>query len=232
MIIPGGFQHVATTPSRLPLSAETIAQQQFPYHTFVVVDTRTWTVERQHTLVINPQEYAMREPTRSQVVQTIGGAYVDDFGRGLPTVTISGNTGWRLKPVPDTQALMDGWQAFKALRNDIYRFYTDAKDEVITFQRSPYYQLRWYNWAEDEYYVIHPEEFQLQRSASKPLLYMYTFSFTCLVNMKENLQKGYKLSVWRGDSANTTALRNSFVAESISANTKNLSALAKSMRGD
>lgn len=180
------------------ISKETEDQLAFPHHTFVIVNMQTGDIERQHTLILNPTDFTQSEPVRGQVVQTLGGAYVDDFGRGLPEVTIQGNTGWRLKNMPDGKGILDGWQAFKALRSDIFRYYTDAKDEVRTFLHNPNYELRWYNWGEDEYYAIHPKEFQLQRSASNPLLYQYSFPFTCLRDLRRE---------WGGKEADSAPFR-------------------------
>lgn len=188
MTVIGAFQNFIQTAN--PLSAETIGQLSFPYHTFIIMNTKTGTIEKQHTLVLNPQDVQQHEPVRMQVVQTIDGAYVDDFGRGLPRVTISGNTGWRLKQMPDGRGLLDGWQAFKALRSDIFRYYTDAKDEARTFLHNADIELHWYNWGEDEYYAIQPEDFQLQRSSSNPLLYQYTFPFTCLRDLSLSYKSG------------------------------------------
>jgi hypothetical protein len=191
MAMAGGFQNFYKgSPGVQPLSAETIAQQVFPYHTFVIIDGKTGKLLQQHTLIINPQEMSQREATRAQVFQTLGGAYVDDFGRGLPKVSISGNTGWRLKYMPDGKGLLDGWQAFKTLRSDIFRYFTDAKDPVRPFLRNVNYEMHWYNWGEDEYYAIQPEEFQLQRSASNPLLYQYTLSYTCIRDLSIGYDAG------------------------------------------
>jgi hypothetical protein len=43
---------------------------------------------------INPDQLEIKRPTRAQAVQVIGGAYIDSFGFGLPTGSISGSFGW------------------------------------------------------------------------------------------------------------------------------------------
>ncbi len=187
---PGATQNFANTPAgTVPLSQETINAQAFPYHTFLVIDQSSWKILRQHTLIINPQEYTQQEPVRAQVVQTIGGAYVDDFGRGLPTVSMQGHTGWRLKPMPDGTGMQDGFQAFKALRNDVFRYFTDSMGAIRKYLRNPFVEMRWYNWAEDEFYSIQPTNFMLQRSVSQPLYYQYTFEFTCLASLTDTFAR-------------------------------------------
>lgn len=231
MSIPGGFQNFYKTPNTSgnmtrPLSADTIEQQIFPYHTFVILNSKLGNIEKQHTLVLNPQDFTQREPVRAQVVQTIGGAYVDDFGRGLPKVSLSGHTGWRLKQTPDGKELLDGWQAFKTLRSDIFRYFTDAKDSSRTFLRNPELELHWYNWGEDEYYEVQPtEEFQLQRSASNPLLYQYSWGFTCVRDLTSDKKNSPKAATFKLGS--TTSARDA--VQGLGVAVANLSALLAAM---
>lgn len=230
MAVPvvGGYQNFhKMVDGHGPLAAETVAQQAFPYHTFVILNAKVGQIVKQHTLILNPQDFTQREPVRMQVVQTIEGAYVDDFGRGLPKVTISGHTGWRLKKMLDGKGLLDGWTAFKALRNDIFRFYTEARDETRSFIHNPDYELQWYNWGEGEYYAIQPEEFQLQRSASNPLLYQYSFPFTCIrdLSVGYNAGKGKPNVVQLGK---TTSVKDAVAKMSVSISA--LGTLAAAMR--
>src|SRR3989304_6125943 len=41
-----------------------------------------------HTLLIGPQSYQQSEPNRSTVIQTLGGAFIDDWGLGLKQISI------------------------------------------------------------------------------------------------------------------------------------------------
>ena len=93
-----------------------------------------------HTLLIAPQSYQQTEPNRSTVVQTLGGAFIDDFGLGLKQITISGTTGFAsrlvreepvgsLTPKAAQITAMDGYHAFKRLRDNIYRAYFTSSEE-------------------------------------------------------------------------------------------------------
>jgi hypothetical protein len=126
-----------------------------------------------HTLLVNPEDMSVEEPSRSSVTQTIGGAYVKDFGAGLPTVTLAGTTGYKARVSPDGY-LTDGYQEFKNLRDDIYRLYINSNDPKLT--------MYWFDWENDQYYQIQPDEsgFKLLRNKAEPLLYRYEFKFTCL----------------------------------------------------
>jgi hypothetical protein len=124
-----------------------------------------------HTLLVNPQSLSQNEPTRSSVTQTLGGVYITDFGAGLPTVVISGTTGYKKRYNSDGEQ-RDGYTEFMHFRNDIYRNFIESND--------PSYTMYWYNWEDEEYWQIQPTSFKLQRSVSEPMLYRYEFAFTCI----------------------------------------------------
>lgn len=124
-----------------------------------------------HTMLINPEEFSMDEPARVNVTQTLGGAFVTDFGMGLPTVTISGTTGYRKRNNAEGQET-DGFEEFINFRERVYRYFVASSN--------PDFTLYWYNWEDDEQYIIQPTAFRLQRSKSQPLLYRYELRFTCL----------------------------------------------------
>ena len=55
---------------------------------------------QEYKFVIRPEELSRMDPSRVTVHQTLGGerlGWADDFGQGLPTINISGHTGWRVK---------------------------------------------------------------------------------------------------------------------------------------
>jgi hypothetical protein len=110
---------------------------------------------------INPEEYTQEEPSRSTVTQTKGGAWVDDFGGGLPVITIRGTTGFQ-------KGL--GVQKFKELRDMIRKYYDDGSE------------LTFHNWTDDESWIVHPDPsgFRLLRNKTNPLLYMYEMRLICL----------------------------------------------------
>lgn len=144
------------------------------HHTFEVRASGK-TITR-HTLLLNPQNLSQTETSKSSVTQTLGGAYVVDFGSGLPVVTISGTTGYRQRYNADGE-LRDGYEEFMHFRNQVHRKFVETND--------PNYQMFWYNWEDEEYWCIQPSTFRLQRSVSEPLLYRYDFSFTCLKKAQE-----------------------------------------------
>ena len=74
------------------------------------------------------------------MLQTLGGAFIDDFGLGLKQITISGTTGLAQRlvaePAPNEAGgkkivATDGYDAFKRLRDDIYRQYFDLDKKSV-----------------------------------------------------------------------------------------------------
>jgi hypothetical protein len=128
-----------------------------------------------HTLLVNPEDMQVDEPARVTVTQTLGGAFVTDFGQGLPTVTISGTTGYKKRTNAEGRET-DGFEEFKNFRDRIYRGFISENDPKLS--------LYWYNWEDDEYYQIQPTNFRLMRNKAEPLLYRYEFRFTCIRKLR------------------------------------------------
>jgi len=120
---------------------------------------------------LNPEEYTQDEPVRTVVTQTLGGAFVDDFGAGLVSIYMKGSTGMK-----------NGFEKFVELR-DFIRNYTktgtagqEVKDE-----------LKFHNYTDEESWIVHPDPtgFRVFRSKSNPLLFMYELRLTALRNAKD-----------------------------------------------
>lgn len=158
-------------PPRSQVTDATRIAKAFGYrYTFELRKLGMGTIMR-HTLTRNPEEMSQDESARVSITPTLGGAYVQDFGQGLIPITLSGTTGYR-KRTTSEGLLTDGFQEFLIFRTRIYRDFIRSND--------PDLQLFWYNWEDDEYYQIQPQNFRLQRSKSQPLLYRYEFRFTCI----------------------------------------------------
>ena len=129
-------------------------------------------VLNKYELVLNPEEYTLVEPARVNVTQTSGGAFVDDFGLGIPILYFRGQTGFKNRDNDVTSGLKN----FKNLRDDIYRAY--FKNQAPGEQSD--YELHLYNYIDEDYLIIVPQIFTLQRSISQPLLFRYEARFMVL----------------------------------------------------
>jgi hypothetical protein len=159
----------------MQVTAQTAQQMQYILMTFEIrKDGKPF---NRWTFLINPETYIQNEPVRANVVQTLGGAYIDAFGRGLTTIRISGVSGWRLRAVTNV-GLTDGWQHWQAFLENVYRFFIDQtnQDDKHT------YELRFYNWMDKEYYAVYfIDNLQWQRQAPQDNLWRrYDFTLVCL----------------------------------------------------
>lgn len=128
-----------------------------------------------YKFALNPEEYQQEEPNRASVVQTKGGAYVDDFGGGVPTLQMKGTTGFKQSGGYNTGGT--GFVRFKALRDIIRKYYFDvAPGSTITDDK----EMIFLNYTDGEHWVVVPKNFKLMRSVSRPLLYAYEIDLILL----------------------------------------------------
>jgi hypothetical protein len=117
---------------------------------------------------LNPEEYSQGEISRSTVTQTKGGAFIDSFGAGLPTLFIKGTTGFKGGV---------GVTKFKELRKLIRDYVNNGEPgKTITDE------LVFHNYTDEESWVVHtdPNAFKLMRSKSNPLMFMYEINLVCI----------------------------------------------------
>lgn len=122
---------------------------------------------------IRPEDLARNEPSLMTPVQTLGGAYIDDFGPGLSNIQISGHTGWR---GAETE---DGAAAFEALRNLIWVGWHGRRQAMVDAGQSPdVVKLIFADALDNIVNVVVPGSFSLKRNRARPLLMMYNLSMT------------------------------------------------------
>lgn len=131
------------------------------------------------TLPVKPEELTRQEPSRTNVVNSLDGAWVDSFGRGLATLTISGNTGWR-----DRQGQGDGIAQFQILRDDFVHRWHRLRSEKIAAGLDPSeVRLIFIDPLNGSYVAdVVPSNFSLRRSKSQPLLLMYAITMTVVAD--------------------------------------------------
>jgi hypothetical protein len=128
------------------------------------------------TLSIRPEDLSRSEPLRATVHQTLGrdvAGWVDSFGRGLPSVNISGHTGWRYA----NGSGLDGAQSFDALNQLVAHDFPEAQQQAIERGIDPgLVQLLLIDMLDGFAYSVIPTQFVLRRNKSRPLLYQYQIS--------------------------------------------------------
>ncbi len=125
------------------------------------------------TLPIRPEDLTRNEPQRASVHQTIGRnaqGWVDHFGEGLPSVTISGHTGWGYKPGIGK----DGFESFEALNDMVAHQYPAKIQQAIDYGLDPAnVKLLFVDTLDNFAWQVVPMQFNLRRSKSSPLLFRY-----------------------------------------------------------
>jgi hypothetical protein len=120
-------------------------------------------------LNVRPEDLSVPESSRAEVQQTLGGAWGDVWGKGLPLITLNGNTGWR------GAFLMSGVDAFFALKTVIFDEWHSRRLKLVQQGQDPNQVKLIYADALNQRtdYVI-PMSFVLRRSKGRPLLYNYS----------------------------------------------------------
>lgn len=139
------------------------------------------------TLVLRPEDLTRNEPARATVNQTLGrnvSGWVDHFGEGLPSLTISGHTGWRDIAGSGT----DGAAAFEALNKLVVRDFPAARQVAIDAGLNPAgVKLLFVDLLDDFAWSVVPMQFTLRRNKSSPLLYRYNISMQAVDTSVDSL---------------------------------------------
>lgn len=140
-----------------------------------VADYASGMATKSFTLPIRPEDLTVNRPMRQTFHQTLDKrttGWVDEFGPGLPTVTIAGHTGWR----PQSSG-MDGIQSFDELSRFINEQYPALRQIAIDNGRDPAVaKLILVDLLDNFAWEVAPTQFVLRRSKSRPLLYQYNIT--------------------------------------------------------
>lgn len=126
-------------------------------------------------LVIRPEELVRNEPSRLMTHQTLGGAWADSFGAGVPTVSLNGHTGWGAGNRPS------GLDEFQNLHGTIFKRWHEERAYAVDSGLDPdKVKLIFHDKLDDFTWVVAPQSFVLRRSKTRPLLAQYQISLTWL----------------------------------------------------
>lgn len=143
-------------------------------------------------LVIRPEDLSISTSSRMSVNQTLGGAFLDSFGAGIPQITISGHTGWRRTPSSDD----DGIARFQRLKENVFDQWHGQRQTNIDAGIDPnQVRLIFSDALDDLSVVVAPQSFTLRRNKSRPLLCQYQITLhvvdTALQNAPYPAQFGF-----------------------------------------
>jgi hypothetical protein len=127
---------------------------------------------KSYKFILNPEEYHQSEPNRANVTQTKAGAWIDEFGAGVPMITFKGTTGFK----NGTKDPKSGFNKFKELRNLMRFIYNRVAPGTVV---SSSQEVKFYNYTDGEYWIVTPVTFDLLRSVARPTMYAYNVSLIC-----------------------------------------------------
>ncbi|WP_075594803.1 hypothetical protein [Novacetimonas hansenii] len=129
----------------------------------------------QFTFALRPEELSVTDPTRMTTNQTLGGAWADVFGRGIRTITLTGNNGWR------GGLLQSGEDMFLSLRQAVYDGWHQRRRLLLAAGQDPSaVELIFTDNLDGIHDVVVPRTFSLHRSRSRPLLMQYSIQLDVL----------------------------------------------------
>lgn len=156
-------------------------------YSFAVINSsgKVATGWREFNLQINPQTLEQDEEFSIQFFPTPKGIVVEHQGSIMKDITISGVTGVHprrsvggvMKTTGDLIAGKgdSGYKQFHDLRNYI-RAYVEKKKNPDNREL----RLGFYNFKDEEYFIVEPTRFSLKRDKSRPLMYEYTIGLRAI----------------------------------------------------
>ena len=129
--------------------------------------------DRYFRFAINPENYVHAKPHRTAVIKTKSRIVIEDFQEDVPTITISGTTGFN----PTGLASDRGINKIKEMK----KFLEDYARQGGSGNQGTD-EFFFYNFTNDESYVVHlsPEGVNYTQDANSPLLYQYSIKFVVL----------------------------------------------------
>jgi hypothetical protein len=185
---------------------------------FIYHNTADGSAPVERKLVVRPEELTRSDASRLSTFQTLGGAWADNFGRGLPTVQLSGITGWGQGSLPNGQV------EFEALYQLIYVGWHKARASLVAQGKDPDLVKLIFNDTLDGFtWLVAPNQFVLKRSKSRPLLSQYHINLTYLSDNVADTLNDLNLS---------QAQKQSLALDSLDASLKGIDDFAASLASD
>ncbi len=128
-----------------------------------------------HWVVPRPEDMSYTYPTRATAINTLGGAYVDDFGSAIAEINLRGNTGYKMGGGGLLGGLIGtGDLLMFNLRDMLVQNYHQMRLDAAKAGQDPSeIQLLLVDTLNMTFWLTYPRQFQLQRSKQSPLLYRY-----------------------------------------------------------
>lgn len=124
---------------------------------------------------IRPEDLTVTEPSRMQVMQTLGGAWADAFDRGVASINLAGHNGWR------GGVFVSGEDLFLALRDTVFVEWHNRRRQAAEQGTDPdQVKLFFIDTLDSINALVAPKQFVLRRSKASPLLMKYQITLLVL----------------------------------------------------
>lgn len=140
-------------------------------------------------LPLQPETYRATTPTRSSLAYTKGGVHEERSGLSVRKFSIGGTFGYQGtlpgghgRHLSGIQAC--GWELFK----EIESMFTDFYEQFGTaheFDQAQQPELRYYNFTDEEYYVVQVQMFEIVRNVQRRHLYQYKIELAGIRKLDE-----------------------------------------------
>lgn len=142
---------------------------------FVFHNMATGSAPVEMRLVIRPEDLTRTDRSRLATTQTLGGAWADNFGPGIPQVVLAGHTGWGQGGRPD------GLVEFQKLHETIFRRWHAERAAALQAGLDPDKVKLIFSDSLDGFtWVVAPQAFVLRRNKARPLLSQYQITLNWL----------------------------------------------------
>lgn len=204
-------------------------------------------------LCIPPDSYSLEEPFTLEATPTQGaGLYVEENGIAQRTIRISGVTGFAPRPLkgngpnaiglygvskksytrnlrPDVTKYdsVSGQRHFQYLQDAVFRTYADLKRDPATAEDT---KLMFHIPKDDEHWLVVPQRFQLERTASDRVMYRYNIELLVVDKAEANDEDFSEDSDWIDAISNAIATANSAIQLAQGA-INDLTAIAAEIKG-
>lgn len=150
-------------------------RQQLKRFSLEIVNKETKEVST-YRFRVNPEEYSKELPQRTTVIKTQSNILVEDYGRDIPVITFSGQTGVRNR-VDYDGVVKNGKQKLDELRLLVGNYARTGGSG----NRSKY-DMYFYNLTDEESMQVHlaPQGIKITRSKDEALIYRYEITLLVL----------------------------------------------------
>ena len=126
---------------------------------------------------------------RTTVVQTVSGIFTDEFGEGIQTINLSGNSAWNSLKGKYNGAQVDGNTAMKHLEMDIVRYY------LANIEKNPKITMKLYDDVRQQAWQVKPiGSVQFTATSQDPLTLSFSLQLVVIKDLTNSVSATPKVN--------------------------------------